>query len=57
MEEIIFSWDERKDRENRRKHGISFEEAATAFADENARLKYLTECAHSGKKLTLNWAS
>jgi len=40
MEEMIFSWDERKDRENQRKHGISFEEAASAFADENARLKH-----------------
>jgi Cys-tRNA synthase (O-phospho-L-seryl-tRNA:Cys-tRNA synthase) len=24
MEEIVFSWDERKHRENRRKHGVSF---------------------------------
>jgi uncharacterized DUF497 family protein len=40
MEEMTFSWDERKDRENQRKHGVSFEEAATAFADENARLKH-----------------
>jgi uncharacterized protein len=40
MEEITFSWDERKDRENQRKHGVSFEEASTAFADENARLKH-----------------
>jgi hypothetical protein len=40
MEEIVFSWDERKNRENRRKHGVSFEEASTAFADENARLKH-----------------
>jgi uncharacterized DUF497 family protein len=39
MEEIIFSWDARKDRENQRKHGVSFEEASTAFADEDARLK------------------
>jgi uncharacterized DUF497 family protein len=39
MEEIVFSWDEKKNRENRRKHGISFEEASSAFADENARLK------------------
>ena len=37
MEEM---WDERKDRENQRKHGVSFEEAATAFADENARLRH-----------------
>lgn len=40
MEEIIFSWDERKDRENQRKHGVSFEEASSVFADENARLKH-----------------
>ena len=40
MNEMTFSWDDRKDRENQRKHGISFEEATTAFADENARLKH-----------------
>ena len=40
MREITFSWDGRKDRENLRKHGVSFEEASTAFADENARLKH-----------------
>ncbi len=40
MREITFSWDKRKERENERKHGISFEEASTAFADENARLKH-----------------
>jgi hypothetical protein len=40
MREITFSWDVRKDRENQLKHGISFEEASTAFADENARLKH-----------------
>jgi uncharacterized protein len=38
MEEIGFSWDTNKDRENKHKHGIGFEEASTAFADENARL-------------------
>ena len=26
--------------ENQRKHGVSFDEATTAFADENARLKH-----------------
>jgi uncharacterized DUF497 family protein len=40
MDKITFSWDDRKDRENQRKHGVSFEEAATAFADENARLMH-----------------
>lgn len=33
-----FEWDPLKDRINGRKHGISFEEAQTAFYDENARL-------------------
>ena len=28
-----FSWDERKNRANRRKHGVSFETAALVFAD------------------------
>ena len=40
MEEIIFSWDDQKDRENQRRHGVSFEEASSVFADENARLKH-----------------
>ena len=39
MNGLTFSWDDRKERENRRKHGVSFEEAATAFADERARLR------------------
>jgi len=40
MSEVTFSWVDRKERENQRKHGVSFEEATTAFADENARLKH-----------------
>jgi uncharacterized DUF497 family protein len=35
---IEFAWDNRKARSNLAKHGISFEEAQTAFLDENARL-------------------
>jgi len=37
---MTFSWDDRKDRANQRKHSVSFEEATTVFADENARLKH-----------------
>ena len=40
MNGIIFSWDDRKESQNLRKHGVSFEEASTVFADENARLKH-----------------
>jgi len=38
MTDIIFEWDDRKAQQNEKKHGISFEEAQTAFYDENARL-------------------
>ena len=43
MNEITFAWDDRKNQENQSKHGISFEEATTIFADENARLIHDTE--------------
>ena len=33
---LTFEWDEAKSRLNRRKHGISFEEAQSVFFDENA---------------------
>nr|VFK50043.1 MAG: hypothetical protein BECKTC1821D_GA0114238_10882 [Candidatus Kentron sp. TC]VFK62343.1 MAG: hypothetical protein BECKTC1821F_GA0114240_10732 [Candidatus Kentron sp. TC] len=36
MRDIRFEWDERKNRENKRKHKVSFEEARTVFLDENA---------------------
>ena len=38
MEGIQFTWDEKKNRANRRKHGVSFEEAQTAFFDERAKV-------------------
>jgi uncharacterized DUF497 family protein len=38
MAALLFEWDEAKNRTNRRKHGVSFEEARTVFLDENARL-------------------
>jgi uncharacterized DUF497 family protein len=40
MDEIKFTWDDQKERSNQNKHGVSFSEATTAFADENARLKH-----------------
>jgi len=36
MNELQFEWDKRKETANVRKHGISFEEARSAFFDENA---------------------
>lgn len=37
MDDLRYQWDERKNRANQRKHGVAFEEARTAFLDENAR--------------------
>ena len=36
MDPIRLEWDERKNRSNQRKHGVSFEEAQTVFFDERA---------------------
>ena len=36
MNEILFEWDENKNRINIIKHGIAFEEAKTVFYDDNA---------------------
>ncbi len=36
MKELVFEWDDRKETANLKKHGISFDEARTAFYDEKA---------------------
>jgi uncharacterized DUF497 family protein len=38
MSDLIFEWSRQKASANLRKHGISFEEAQSAFVDENARV-------------------
>lgn len=38
MKEVSFVWDENKSKINQKKHGISFEEAKSAFWDPNARI-------------------
>lgn len=38
MPELTFEWNSRKAAENRRKHRVSFDEAKSAFLDENARV-------------------
>ena len=35
---LRFEWDPKKAQSNLRKHGVSFEDAQTVFADENAKL-------------------
>lgn len=36
MNDLRFEWDERKNRDNQRKHGVSFEEARSVFFDLQA---------------------
>jgi uncharacterized DUF497 family protein len=36
MAALKFEWDEKKSKANRKRHGVSFEEAQTVFFDENA---------------------
>jgi uncharacterized DUF497 family protein len=38
MDDVCFVWDDNKATSNRRKHGIAFEEAKTAFFDDYARV-------------------
>lgn len=38
MTELRFEWDEAKNQENRRKHGVSFQEGMTVFYDDDALL-------------------
>jgi uncharacterized DUF497 family protein len=38
MGELAFSWDVAKDATNQRKHGVSFDEARSAFFDPDARV-------------------
>ena len=36
MKPLQFVWDENKNKDNQKKHGVSFEEAQTVFFDDNA---------------------
>jgi uncharacterized DUF497 family protein len=36
MTPLAFEWDDAKGRSNQRKHGVTFDEAATAFSDDRA---------------------
>ena len=38
MNSLNFEWDEAKNVQNQKKHGVSFQEAATVFSDAYARL-------------------
>ena len=38
MNALHFEWDEAKAQANRKKHGVSFDEAKSVFLDDRARL-------------------
>lgn len=49
MSGIRFTWDSRKSDQNRKKHGVSFEEAQSVFYDENA-IEYYDEGHSAGEQ-------
>ena len=53
MTDMRFAWDRAKARENVEKHGVSFEEASSVFADENARLKHDPEHSQTEDRFLL----
>ncbi len=50
---ITFSWDPAKARINRKKHGVSFEEAKSDFYDEFAVQFYDNQSSHEDRYLLL----
>ena len=57
MNAIKFEWDGIKNRENQRKHKVSFEEAKSVFYDDKARL--ILDTDHSEKEdrfILLGWS-
>ena len=53
MNRLRFVWDAGKSRANRRKHGVSFEEAQSAFHDENAKLFFDPDHTESEDRFSL----
>ena len=48
MQDLHFTWDPKKATANRQKHGVSFEEASTAF--RNLLATVLPDPTHSGQE-------
>ena len=53
MDHIGFAWDRRKAQENQRKHGVSFEEAQSAFHDPEARVMDDPDHSHEEERFLL----
>jgi uncharacterized DUF497 family protein len=50
---LRFEWDERKNRGNRTKHGVWFEEAESVFSDSHARLFHDPEHSEEEERFIL----
>lgn len=53
MLDISFEWDEKKHSLNKRKHGTSFVEAQTVFADENGLILHDPDHSHEEDRYVL----
>ncbi len=53
MADLRFEWDARKNAQNQRKHGVSFEEAQTVFLDEFALLIADPDASEQEERLIL----
>ncbi len=53
MNELVFEWEQRKEKSNIKKHHLSFEDARTAFYDENAIQFYDPDHSDEEKRFIL----
>ena len=53
MSDLRFVWDQNKNQANQRKHGVSFEEAQTAFHDERATVYHDPEHSEDENRFIL----
>ena len=53
MSELHFIWDDSKNKTNKKKHGVSFEEAQTIFFDESAMEFFDSEHSHDEDRFLL----
>ncbi|OGO91959.1 MAG: hypothetical protein A3F41_02615 [Coxiella sp. RIFCSPHIGHO2_12_FULL_44_14] len=53
MSKITFEWDDTKASANKRKHGISFDEAKTVFFDENAAVIHDPEHSNDEERFVI----
>jgi hypothetical protein len=53
LEGLTFVWNRAKAKANRRKHGVTFEEAATVFADPLAKVREDRSTTHDERRMQI----